>query len=118
MRRIAANLGILGILAIVMLAGCSYRPQLPQLPHMGSSQVETTMPPTWFLIEAPFTKEFPSGYLQAPLSKWPQVTTFDTSAACERMIEQAENDLQRPVQCAASDDPRLKKPAEAIESKE
>ena len=102
-------------LAIAMLGSCSYRPYLP---HLASSQVETAMPRTWFLVVAPFTQEFPGGDLQAPISKWPQVTTFETSAICDRMLQQAENNLQRPVQCVASDDPRLKKSAVAIETKE
>jgi hypothetical protein len=74
------------------------------------SQVVITMPRTWFLVVAPITREFPSGDMDAPLSRWSKVTTFDTDPACEAELDQAENNLQRPVQCVASDDPRLLAP--------
>jgi hypothetical protein len=99
------------LLAVVILAGCAYRHRL------ASSSVETKMPRTWFLVTAPPTQEFPLGDMQAPTSKWQQVTTFDTSAGCDAMLEQAENHLQRPVQCIASDDPRLQE-STAMEPKE
>ena len=100
------------MLAAVVLASCAS-------PHrFASSRVETRMPRTWFLVVAPFTREFPGGDMQAPLSKWSQVTTFDTAEACDGVLAQAENYLQRPVQCVASDDPRLKEPAAAGGTKE
>ena len=100
------------MLAAVILASCAY-------PHrFASSSVETSMPRAWFLVVAPFTREFPGGDIQAPLSKWSQVTTFDTAAGCDAILEQAQNHLQRPVRCVASDDPRLKEPAAALGTKE
>ena len=99
------------MLTAVALAGCGY-------PHrFAHSSVETRMPRTWFLVVAPFTREFPGGDIQAPLSKWSLVTTFDTASDCDATFEQAENYLQRPVECVASDDPRLKGPASGLDSK-
>jgi hypothetical protein len=100
------------MLAAVIFASSGY-------PHrFANSSVETRMPRTWFLIVAPFTREFPGGDMQAPLSKWSQVTTFDTAEACDATLAQAENYLQRPVQCIASDDPQLSEPAAGVGTKE
>ena len=90
------------ILAAVILASCGY------LHRSAHSNVEAITPRTWFLLVAPFTREFPHGDLEAPFSKWSLVRTFDTGAGCDAILEQAEDYLQRPVQCIASDDQRLK----------
>ena len=42
-----------------------------------------------------------------PVSKWLRVTTFDTPERCDAALIEAHNELQRPVQCIASDDPRM-----------
>src|SRR5579863_10653829 len=93
------------MLGAAILASCAYAHRFAH------SSVETKMPRTWFLVTAPPTQEFPLGDLQARISKWQTVTTFDTAEACEAILEQAENHLQRPVQCIASDDPHLKESA-------
>jgi len=80
------------------------------------AQVEVTMSRTWFLVVAPVTREFPRGDLNAPLAQWSKVTTFDTDPACEAELDQADNHLQRPVQCVASDDPRLLAPVAELNS--
>ena len=59
------------------------------------------------LIAAPITQEFPTGDMHAPASKWVKVKTFETGPTCDLELEEAENHLQRPVQCMASDDPRI-----------
>ena len=100
------------MLAAVILASCAYRHRF------ASSSVETKMPRTWFLAAAPLTREFPLGDMQAPVSKWQQVTTFDALAECDATLEEAENHLQRPVQCIASDDPRLKESTAPAGAKE
>jgi hypothetical protein len=87
--------------AAIFVASCSYKPR------SAGTRGDTSAPHKWFLIAAPFTQEFPGGNLQAPLSKWPQITTFDAAETCEAGLQQAGNELQRPVQCIGSDDPRL-----------
>ena len=82
------------------------------------SQVVITMPRTWFLVVAPITREFPNGDMDAPLSKWMKVTTFDTDPACESELNPAQNNLQRPVQCVASDDPRILAPVADLKAGE
>jgi hypothetical protein len=100
------------ILAAVVLTGCGY------LHHNSHSATVVANPPrTWFLLVAPFTREFPHGDLHAPFSKWSQVKTFDSAAGCDAILEQAEDYLQRPVQCIASDDPQLKPPPATSDSK-
>ena len=85
----------------MVLASCAnHRP-------FAGTHVETSMPRTWFLVVAPITQEFPTGDMQAPVSKWARVSTFDSGPACDLELEEAENHLQRPVQCIASDDPRM-----------
>ena len=76
------------------------------------------MPRTYFLIVAPVTREFPNGDMDAPLSKWLKVTTFDSDPVCEAELDQAENHLQRPVQCVASDDPRILAPVAELKAGE
>jgi hypothetical protein len=99
------------ILAAVALASCGYLHRHP------TSRAEVNPPRTWFLLVAPFTREFPHGDLHAPFSQWSQVRTFDTGPGCDAMLEQAEDVLQRPVQCIASDNPQLKGPPPGSESK-
>ena len=74
------------------------------------------MPRTWFLVVAPITREFPSGDMHAPVAKWSKVTTFDSGPSCDAILDQAENHLQRPVQCIASDDPRIIDPAPKLDA--
>jgi hypothetical protein len=92
----------LAILAVVTLAGCGY------MHRSRAGKAEVIAPRSWFLLVAPFTREFPHGDLHAPIPKWSQVRSFDSAAGCDAILEQAEDYLQRPVQCIASDDPRLK----------
>ena len=92
------------LLLAITTVGCgAYRRQF------ASTSVETTLPRVWFLVAAPFTREFPRGNIEEPLSAWSMVTTYDTDGACDASLFEAENQLQRPVQCVASDDPRLAK---------
>ncbi len=99
------------MLAAIVLGGCGYFHSF----HRGSSVAGT--PKTWNLLVAPFTREFPHGDLHAPLSKWSVVKSFDTPAGCDAILEQAEDYLQRPVLCIASDDPRLKDSPAAPDAK-
>jgi hypothetical protein len=95
-----------------MVAGCAnYHP-------FRRSHVEITMPRTYFLVVAPITREFPRGDMDAPLALWSKVTTFDTEPACEAELNPAQNHLQRPVQCVASDDPRLLAPVAELKAGE
>lgn len=94
------NLRLAIAMTVFILASCG-------LSHHAGSSGETRLPRTWFLVVAPFTREFPGGDMHAPIANWPKVTTYDTSAACDAILIEAENNLQRPVQCVASDDPRL-----------
>jgi len=99
------------MIAAVLFASCGY------LHRSAPRSVEINPPRTWFLLVAPFTREFPHGDLHAPFSKWSQVRSFDTAAGCDGILEQAEDYLQRPVQCIASDDPRLKPPPAGSDTK-
>jgi hypothetical protein len=105
------SLSATAVLVGLALAGCGY------FHRSARGSVEVTTPRTWLLLVAPFTREFPHGDLQAPYSKWSQVRSFDSAAGCDAILEQAEDYLQRPVQCIASDDPRLKPSATGSESK-
>ena len=91
------------LLLALAVASCGYLHRSAR-----AGKVEVSAPRTWLLLVAPFTREFPHGDLEAPFSKWSQVRSFDSAAACDGILEQAEDYLQRPVQCIASDDPRLK----------
>lgn len=93
---------MLATLVTVVLASCGY------FHSFHRSGPATSVPKTWNLLVAPFTREFPHGDLHAPLSKWSVVKSLDTAAGCDAILEQAEDYLQRPVLCIASDDPRLK----------
>jgi hypothetical protein len=98
-------------LAAIVVASCGYL-------HRTAHQNVTVVPPrTWILLVAPFTREFPHGDLEAPYSQWSPVRSFDSGAACDAILEQAEDYLQRPVQCIASDDPRLKASPPTSDSK-
>lgn len=99
------------MLAAVVFASCGYLHSF----HHGS--IAAGVPKTWNLLVAPFTREFPHGDLHAPLFKWSVVKSFDTPAGCDAILEQAEDYLQRPVLCIASDDPRLKDASGAPEAK-
>jgi len=94
----------MALLLAIAMAGCvAYHRYFP------GPTVETKLPRVWFLVAAPFSREFPRGNIEEPLSAWSMVTTYDTDGACDASLFEAENQLQRPVQCVASDDPRLAK---------
>jgi len=94
----------MALLLAIAMAGCAaYHHQF------ASTSVETALPRVWFLVAAPLSREFPRGNIEDPLSAWSMVTTYDTDGACDASLSEAENQLQRPVQCVASDDPRLAK---------
>ncbi len=97
------------MLAIILASCANHHP-------FATAHVETSMPRTWFLVAAPITREFPSGDTWAPVAKWSKVRTFDTGPSCDAILNEAEDHLQRPVQCIASDDPRLIDPAPKLDA--
>jgi hypothetical protein len=64
--------------------------------------------PRWLLVAAPPTRDFPTGYNGTPISKWSQIGEYASMDVCEDSTREAANKLQVPVQCVATDDPRLK----------
>lgn len=64
--------------------------------------------PRWLLIASPATRDYPAGSNAAPVSRWSQLGEYASLDRCEALTEGAANELQVPVQCVATDDPRLK----------
>lgn len=62
----------------------------------------------WLLVTATPTREYPAGQASAPVERWPRVTEYASLEECADSLWGAANELQLPVQCVASDDPRLK----------
>lgn len=62
----------------------------------------------WLLVAATPTQEYPAGEISAPVERWPRVTEYASLDECADSLWGVANELQLPVQCVASDDPRLK----------
>jgi hypothetical protein len=62
----------------------------------------------WLLVAATPTREYPVGQISAPVERWPRVTEYASLDECADSLWGVSNELQLPVQCVASDDPRIK----------
>jgi len=85
----------LGYAALLFLVGCATSP--PRDPQ-----------PRWLLLASPPTVEYPEGCNLTPIAKWSGVAEYTSLDRCEDSTRVAYNALQLPVQCVATDDPRLK----------
>ena len=84
------------LVAIVMIgAGCATSPPDPVV---------------WYVVSPVPSEGFPHGNLNSPMYGWEKVRNFSSAAECRSAIQGIHNDLHRPVQCVASNDPRLLEP--------
>ena len=67
-------------------------------------------PQVWQVVAAPPMPDYPEGNLQLPMELWLPVddSTYTSREDCVARLDKAFNKVQRPVDCVASDDPRLK----------
>jgi hypothetical protein len=64
-------------------------------------------PTNWYVLSPPATINYPHGNLNSNLSKWVKVKDFPSEDACQDQLRDIHNQLHRPVDCVASNDPRL-----------
>jgi len=79
----------------MMAAGCATTPPEPVV---------------WYVISPVPSQNFPHGNINSPMSTWEKVKNFRSAADCRDAIQGIHNDLHRPVNCIASNDPRLTQP--------
>jgi len=79
----------------MMAAGCATTPPEPVV---------------WYVISPVPSQNFPHGNINSPMSTWEKVKNFPSAADCRDAIQGIHNDLHRPVNCIASNDPRLTQP--------
>jgi len=83
---------------VVALAGCASNP-VAVAAHQDD--------PHWLLLESPVTSDYPEGAVFEPIERWPRITEYASLDKCRASMWDAQNQLQRPVTCVASDDPRI-----------
>ena len=67
-------------------------------------------PPTavvWYMVSPPVNATYPHGDLNSSVSSWERVKDFPNGEMCQNQLRDIHNQLDRPVGCIASDDPRL-----------
>ncbi len=67
-------------------------------------------PPVWYLVSPTPNENYPHGNLNSPMTGWEKVRNYPTADDCENAIMDMHNQLHRPVDCVASNDPRLEQP--------
>ena|ERR1700676_4818942 len=82
------------VAVMVVVGGCASNSQVPRDQR-------------WFLLAATPTQEYPLGKIAAPMERWPRVMAYASLDECAASLWDASNELQRPVQCVAGDDPRI-----------
>jgi len=80
---------------LMIAAGCSTTPPDPAV---------------WYVISPIPSQGFPHGNLNSPMSSWEKIKNFPSATDCRDAIQGIHNDLHRPVNCIASNDPRLMQP--------
>ncbi len=79
-----------------LIAGCAGQPK-PQTDAM------------WLLLASPASSEYPDGTVAgSSFARWPKITEYAYLNDCGASLREVQNEIQRPVACVASDDPRLK----------
>jgi len=81
-------------------------------PLIGLLSCSTTpdTPVSWLVLSPTQSEAYPHGDLHSPLSTWTQIRQFPTSTECRNSLRDIHNELHRPVDCFASNDPRLTTP--------
>jgi hypothetical protein len=87
MRRRAALFAFL-----MITAGCATTPPAPVV---------------WYVISPTPSRDFPHGNINSPISTWEKVKNFPSVHDCRDALRGIRNDIHRPANCVASDDPRL-----------
>jgi len=64
-------------------------------------------PPVWYLVSPVPNDNYPHGNLNSPMTGWEKVRNYPTAVDCENATQDTHNQLHRPVDCVASNDPRL-----------
>ena len=64
-------------------------------------------PPVWYVLSPVPTTMFPHGDLNSRMSTWEQIKQFPTHEECQNALRDIHNNLHRPLDCVASNDPRL-----------
>jgi hypothetical protein len=67
-------------------------------------------PVVWYVISPIPTQDFPHGNINSPISIWEKLRNFPSAADCRDALRGIRNDLHRPANCVASNDPRLMQP--------
>lgn len=82
---------------------------LPIVAALGCAGRSPTPDPRWSIVTPPLSRDFPVGDGSAPLSEWTRVANyeFDSLAKCAAAENGVQNELQRPTECVATDDPHF-----------
>jgi len=64
-------------------------------------------PVVWYVVSPLPSTTYPHGNINSNLSSWEKVKDFPTGDACQDQLRDIHNQLHRPVDCVASNDPRL-----------
>lgn len=83
---------LLSITLIVGTLGCATTPPAPVV---------------WYALSPVPTTMFPHGDLNSKLTTWEQLKQFPTREECQTALRDIHNSLHRPLDCVASNDPRL-----------
>ena len=79
-------------IALLSLAGCASAPPVPVV---------------WYVVSPMASATYPHGNINSNVSHWEKVKDFPTGDACQDQLRDIHNQLHRPVDCVASNDPRL-----------
>jgi len=64
-------------------------------------------PVVWYAVAPVATSTHPHGDINSSLSSWEKLKDFPNPDTCEDQLQGMHNQLDRPVGCVASNDPRL-----------
>jgi len=64
-------------------------------------------PVVWYIVSPVPTPTYPRGNLNSSVSTWEKIKDFPTGTACQDQLLDVHNRIERPVDCVASNDPRL-----------
>lgn len=64
-------------------------------------------PVVWYVVSPNPTENFPHGNINSPMTTWAKLRTFPSADECRDAIRGIRNELHRPANCVASNDPRL-----------
>lgn len=64
-------------------------------------------PVVWYVVSPTPSRDFPHGNINSPISTWETIQTFPSVNDCRDALRGIRNDIHRPANCVASNDPRL-----------